>query len=114
LLLLLTFQLSDVVIPHTPVSILSPRYMAYQIKSYEMPLAALRASHLKRATLYGLNFYLRTDLQEWDRDPSREVYVLANGSLPCSKTPQEMTCSNLWGEIENADNFELLHLTPKH
>jgi len=111
--LLLTFRLSEIFVPYTPVSILSPRYVAYQIQAYQMPLAALRVSHLKRATVYGLNFYLRTDLQEWDRDPSREVYVLATGLLTCSKIPEEMTCSDLWREIGKADNFELLHLTPK-
>jgi hypothetical protein len=91
----------------------SPRYVAYQLQAAQVPLAALRVSHLKRATIYNLDFYLRTDLQEWDRDPSREVYVLATGSLPCSKMPEQVTCSNLWGEIDNADSFELLHLTPK-
>ena len=111
--LLLTFHLSDFFVSFTPISILSPRYVAYQIQVYQIPLAALRASNLRRATLYGLNFYLQTDLQEWDRDPSREVYVLAAGSLPCSKTPEEMTCSDLWGAIDKTDNFELLHLTPK-
>jgi 4-amino-4-deoxy-L-arabinose transferase-like glycosyltransferase len=111
--LFFTLQLSDIIVPHTPVSILSPRYVAYQIQAYQMPLGLLRVSHLKRATLYGLNFYLRTDLQEWDRDSSREVYLLATASLPCSTMPEEMTCSDLWGQIDKTESFELLHLTPK-
>ncbi len=111
--LFLTFPLLDIFSEFTPVSILSPRYVAYQLQAAQVPLAALRVSRLKRATIYNLDFYLRTDLQEWDRDLSREVYLLANGSLPCSKMPEEVTCSNLWGEIDNADSFELLHLTPK-
>ena len=110
--LFLTFHLSDIVVPHTQVSILSPRYVAYQIQAYQLPLSALRVSQIKRATLYGLNFYLGTDLHEWDHDPSREVYLLATGSLLCSKMPEEMTCSDLWGQIDRTDSFELLHLTP--
>jgi 4-amino-4-deoxy-L-arabinose transferase-like glycosyltransferase len=111
--LFLALRLLDIAVQFTPISILSPRYVAQQIQTYRLPLDALRVSHLKRATLYGLNFYLRTDLQEWDGDPSRQVYVLANGSLPCSKMPEEMTCSDLWGWIDKTDSFELLHLTPK-
>jgi 4-amino-4-deoxy-L-arabinose transferase-like glycosyltransferase len=111
--LFLTFPLLDIFSEFTPVSILSPRYVAYQLQAAQVPLAALRVSNLKRATIYNLDFYLRTDLQEWDRDPSREVYVLATGSLPCSKMPEEVTCSNLWGELDKTDSFELLHLTPK-
>ncbi len=112
--LFLALRLLDVAVQFTPISILSPRYVAQQVQTYRLPLDALRVSHLKRATLYGLNFYLRTDLQEWDGDPSRQVYVLANGALPCSKMPEEMTCSALWGWIDKTDSFELLHLTPKH
>ncbi len=111
--LLLAFPLSDFFVAFTPVSILSPRYLAYQIQAEAVPIAVLRVSKIRRSTLFGLNFYLRTDLQEWDRDPSREVYLLATGSLTCSKIPEEITCSDLWGEIDTAASFKLLHLTPK-
>jgi 4-amino-4-deoxy-L-arabinose transferase-like glycosyltransferase len=110
---LLTFALMDMAAGYTPVSILSPRYVADQIRMDRVPVSALRVSRLRRATLYGLNFYLRTDLQEWDGDPSREVYVLAAEQLPCSKVPQEMSCSDLWGWIDKNDQFDLLHLIPK-
>jgi hypothetical protein len=74
----------------------------------------LRVAGIRRSTLYGLNFYLRTDLQEWDHDPTQDAYVLATGRLPCSNIPETMTCSDLWGAIDKIDDFELLHLTPKH
>jgi 4-amino-4-deoxy-L-arabinose transferase-like glycosyltransferase len=111
--LLLTFFISDEFLEHTPVSILSPRYVAYQIQNDQVPLADLRVSHLPRATLYGLNFYLRTDLQEWDGDPSREVYVLTEEPMPCSKTPASMSCLDLWEWIDKNNSGQLLHLTPK-
>jgi hypothetical protein len=78
-----------------------------------VPLRDLRVAGIQRNTLYGLNFYLRADLQEWDRDRSRESYVLATGRLPCSEIPEAMTCSDLWGQIDKIDDFELLHLTPR-
>jgi 4-amino-4-deoxy-L-arabinose transferase-like glycosyltransferase len=113
--LLLTLRLMDFVLQLTPVSILSPRYVAYQIQVYRLPVDLLRVSHLRRATLYGLNFYLRSDLQDWDRDPSREIYLLttAQSGLSCASQPQDMTCSDLWGWIDKTDNFQLLRLTPK-
>ncbi len=111
--ILLAFALLDDVLPFTPISVLSPRYLADQLQANQVPLADLRVVGIKRNTLYGLNFYLRTDLQEWDRDPARESYVLATGRLPCSKISEAMSCSNLWGTVGKIDDFELLHLTPK-
>jgi hypothetical protein len=111
--ILLAFDMLDEFLPFTPVSILSPRYLAYQLQANRVPLADLRVAGIRRSTLYGLNFYLLTDLQEWDHDPSRESYVLATGRLPCSKMPAELNCSDLWGEVDKIDDFELLHLTPK-
>jgi len=112
--ILLAFKLVDEILPFTPASILSPRYLAYQLQANQVPLAALRVAGIRRSTLYGLNFYLRTDLQEWDHDPTQDAYVLATGRLPCSNIPETMTCSDLWGAIDKIDDFELLHLTPKH
>jgi 4-amino-4-deoxy-L-arabinose transferase-like glycosyltransferase len=111
--ILLAFAMVDQFLPFTPVSILSPRYLAYQLQANRVPLADLRVAGIKRSTLYGLNFYLRTDLQEWDHDSSRESYVLTTARLPCSKIPADLTCTSLWGEVDKIDDFELLHLTPK-
>jgi 4-amino-4-deoxy-L-arabinose transferase-like glycosyltransferase len=112
--ILLAFALVDEILPFTPASILSPRYLAYQLQANQVPLADLHVVGIRRSTLYGLNFYLRIDLQEWDRDPSHESYVLATGRLPCSKIPETMSCSDLWGAADKIDQLELLHLTPKH
>lgn len=112
--ILLAFALVDEILPFTPASILSPRYLAYQLQANQVPLADLYVAGIRRSTLYGLNFYLRIDLQEWDRDPSHESYVLATGRLPCSKIPEAMSCSDLWGAADKIDTLELLHLTPRH
>jgi 4-amino-4-deoxy-L-arabinose transferase-like glycosyltransferase len=111
--ILFLFALLDEILPFTPVSILSPRYLAYQLQANHVPSAELRVAGIRRSTLYGLNFYLRTDLQEWDRDPTHESYVLATGRLPCSKIPETLNCSSLWGQIDKIDDLELLHITPK-
>ena len=111
--ILLLFAIVNEILGFVPASILSPRYLAYQLQANRVPLADLRVAGIRRSTVYGLNFYLRTDLQEWEHDPAHEAYVLATGRLPCSKTPAELNCSDLWGRIDKMDDFELLHLTPK-
>jgi 4-amino-4-deoxy-L-arabinose transferase-like glycosyltransferase len=109
----LAFQVFEFAAESTPLSILSPRYIASQIQAEQIPLTMLHFAKLKRTTLYGVNFYLRTNLHEWDGDPAREVYVLTDG-LRCSMKPAEMNCEDLWGEQERTDVFDVLHLTPKN
>ena len=109
----LAFRAFDFAAESTPLSILSPRYIASQIQAEQIPLAELHFAQLKRATLYGVNFYLRSNLQEWDGDRAREVYVLTDG-MHCSIKPAEMNCDDLWGELERSHVFDVLHLTPKN
>jgi 4-amino-4-deoxy-L-arabinose transferase-like glycosyltransferase len=111
--ILVTFGLFGRILASTPAETVSPRHLAQEIQAQGVPIDVLRVSGLRRSTLYGLNFYLRSDLQDWDGDPSREIYLLAEESLPCKKQPQDMVCSDLWGERERIDSFRLLHLTPK-
>src|SRR5262249_15328695 len=96
----------------TPLSVLSARYIADQISAESLPLGQLRYLQLRRATLFGVNFYLRSDLREWDRDPSREVYVLTDG-LHCSNKPADMNCEDLWVEQERVDVLDVLHFIPQ-
>jgi 4-amino-4-deoxy-L-arabinose transferase-like glycosyltransferase len=110
---LVTFGLFGRILASTPAEMVSPRYLSQELQAQGVPISVLRVSGLRRSTLYGLNFYLRTDLQDWDRDPSREIYLLTEESLPCKKQPQDMICSDLWGERKRMDSFHLLHLTPK-
>lgn len=107
------FWLLDLLAPFTPLSIQSPRYLADQIKSQQLPLASLRTAKLRRATIYGLNFYLRSDLQEWDGDTSRGIYVLTpqNAPLPCAQKT-ETNCSDLWEAPETIGDLQLLRLKP--
>ena len=109
----LAFRALNSAAAYTPLSILSPRYAAYQVQAEQIPLEQLRFFKLRRATLYGLNFYLRSDLQEWDQNTAREVYVLTDG-LHCFMIPREMNCDDLWGGQERIDRFDVLHLTPKN
>jgi 4-amino-4-deoxy-L-arabinose transferase-like glycosyltransferase len=113
--ILTAFYVFDTFSPFTPLSVQSPRYMAQQIVAEQIPLSALRAAKIKRATLYGLNFYLRADIQEWDGDASREVYVLTPELTPptCVQQQREASCANLWDEPEKIGDLELQHLKPR-
>ena len=88
----------DDALPFTPISTQSGRYLADQIRANEIPLDALRVANLKRAMLYGVNFYLHTDLRELNGTPTREIYVLTQGNTTCEKMPVRKspakTCGN--------------------
>jgi len=92
----------------------SSRYLADQIRADEIPIGNIRVAGLKRATLFGLNFYLHTDLHDLNGTPTREVYVLTTGRTTCDKMPAEVTCEDRWQRTEDADGVRLLHLAPIH
>jgi len=96
-----------------PIGIVSPRYLAKEIQTAQIEAPNLTVAGLKRGTRFGLSFYLHAELNDWNRDPSREVYVLTEGVLPCRNMPKEMSCTNLWENEERIDPFGLLHLVPK-
>ena len=92
----------------------SPAYIAQEIRNQRVSVNELRVSGLTRSTQFGLNFYLDSYVPEWDRDTSREVYVLTEGrGASCLQQPSEMTCKDEWLEEERLDVFALLHLVPK-
>jgi 4-amino-4-deoxy-L-arabinose transferase-like glycosyltransferase len=104
----------DDALPFTPISSQSARYLADQIRADEIPPAKLRVVGLKRATLYGLNFYLHTDLHDLNGTPTREIYVLTTGRTTCDKMPTEVKCEDMWQRTADPDGVALLHLTPTH
>jgi 4-amino-4-deoxy-L-arabinose transferase-like glycosyltransferase len=111
---LLALYVVDIGLRHTPISVQSARYLADQVRADDIPLDALREANLKRATLYGLNFYLHTGLHELNGVPTREVYVLVPGPTTCEKMPVGVTCEDVWQRNADADanTVRLLHLTP--
>jgi 4-amino-4-deoxy-L-arabinose transferase-like glycosyltransferase len=112
--LLFLMYIVDDALPFTPISTQSSRYLADQIRANQIPLANLRVAGLKRATLYGLNFYLHTDLHDLNGAPTRDVFVLTTGRTTCDKMPAELKCDDVWQQTTDADGVRLLHLTPTH
>ncbi len=110
--LLCLLYILDSALRFTPISTLSARYLADQIRADEIPPGNLRVLGLKRATLYGLNFYLHTDLRDLNGTPTRDVYLLTNGRTTCDKMPSEVKCEDVWQRTADADGVALLHLTP--
>jgi len=96
-----------------PIGIVSARYLAREIQTAQIETPNLTVAGLKRGTRFGLNFYLHAELNDWNYDPRREVYVLTEGVLPCRNMTKEMSCTNLWENEDRIDRFGLLHLVPK-
>jgi 4-amino-4-deoxy-L-arabinose transferase-like glycosyltransferase len=109
---LFVMYIVDDALPFTPISTQSARYLADQIRADEIPPTNLRVAGLKRATLYGLNFYLHTPLRDLTGTPTRDIYVLTNGRTTCEKMPSEVKCEDVWQRTADADGVALLHLTP--
>jgi len=109
---LFVMYIVDDALPFTPISSQSARYLADQIRADEIPPANIRVAGLKRATLYGLNFYLHTDLRDLTGTPTRDIYVLTTGRTTCDKMPAEVKCEDVWRRTADDDGVALLHLTP--
>jgi 4-amino-4-deoxy-L-arabinose transferase-like glycosyltransferase len=111
---ILAIYVVDIALRHTPISVQSSRYLADQIRADEVPVGALYVTNLKRAMLYGVNFYLHADLHELNGAPTREIYVLTQGDTTCEKMPAEVRCEDVWQRPADAESVRLLHLMPNH
>jgi len=112
--ILAMFALLNDALLFTPVSAQSSRYLADQLRADRIPPSALRVSGIKRATLYGLDFYLHAELQEWNSVANREVWLLTTSHTSCANIPATLTCENVWERPAGSDSPQLLHLTPIH
>ena len=111
--LMLPLALAKQILPRTPMFLLSPSYLAREIRREGFATPDLKLAGIGRNIRFGLDFYLHTELSDWDRNPNRQVYVLAYGELPCQDIPKEMLCRDLWMERERLDLFRVLHVVPK-
>ena len=96
-----------------PIEIVSPRYLARRIQNGRIAIPMLKLLGIKRNTDFGLDFYLHAEIEDWNHDPHREVYILTEGRLPCRNVDKDMSCTNLWDNDESPDLFGLFHLVPK-
>ena len=112
--LLAMFALLNDALLFTPVSAQSSRYLADQLRADKIPPSALRVSGIKRDTLYGLDFYLHAELQEWNSVANREVWLLTTSHTSCANIPATLNCENVWERPAGSDSPQLLHLTPIH
>jgi 4-amino-4-deoxy-L-arabinose transferase-like glycosyltransferase len=111
--LMLPLIFAEEIVPRTPLSQTSPRDLAQRIKSEGFSISNLKLAGVGRNTRFGLEFYLHTELIDWDRNPNREVYVLAGGRLRCEEIKQ-ISCKDLWDWQDRIDVFPttVLHLVP--
>jgi 4-amino-4-deoxy-L-arabinose transferase-like glycosyltransferase len=57
----------------------SPKALALQLTAHHVPLEHLSVFSMGRAERLNLNFYLHRELQDWDRDPNADAYVISGG-----------------------------------
>ena len=70
----------------------------------------LRLVGVNRSAQYQLNFYFHAELLQWDGEPKDGEFLLGN-SISCSKLRLRGGCTDLWGEIDKTDDWELLKIS---
>jgi len=90
----------------------SPRELAAQLITQNVPIDRLTTYKLAPSRRYGLNFYLRRELQDWDQNPAKENFVLS-GTFRCSPIRSlSYECTDVpLGSL--SDGWFLSHIRPK-
>jgi 4-amino-4-deoxy-L-arabinose transferase-like glycosyltransferase len=92
----------------------SARSLARSVVTYGGSATNLHLVGVRRATRYQLNFYLRSDLPEWNGQLEPGELLLGEG-ISCkglNLDNVDNVCKDLWGEIDKTDDWELLQIGP--
>jgi len=109
--ILFTFLIADELV--SGLVPLSARDLASQLLAQHVPPEQAFIYHgMSRGIRYGLNFYLRREVPDWDQNPATEAYVVS-GSVRCSQLEKQgFQCkdvplgSSTW-------SWFVSHVTPK-
>jgi 4-amino-4-deoxy-L-arabinose transferase-like glycosyltransferase len=66
----------------------SPKALASELTAHHVPVERLSVFLMGRAERYSLNFYVHRELQDWDREPNSDAYVIS-GSRRCEHLKKE-------------------------
>jgi 4-amino-4-deoxy-L-arabinose transferase-like glycosyltransferase len=90
----------------------SPRSVASALLNYKVPTDQLRTFRLKRDTQYALNFYVHSEIKDWEDNPINDGYVISVGKY-CQDLKTNLNCKDLWGRVDFGDaDWSLLRITP--
>ena len=91
---------------------LSSRSLANQLREQHVPPERIFLYRgIGRSERYGLNFYLRRELTDWDQNPGNEAYVLS-GSVRCKGLKQQgFACVDV--PLDPMSGWFVSHVTPR-
>jgi 4-amino-4-deoxy-L-arabinose transferase-like glycosyltransferase len=89
----------------------SARSLAYSVGQYGANAGNLQLVGVRRSTRYQLDFYLRSDLPEWNGRPKPGGFLLGE-KVSCKRLRLGDSCKDLWGVLDQADHWQLLQMTP--
>ena len=91
---------------------LSSRSLANQLREQHVPPERIFLYYgIGRSERYGLNFYLRSELTDWDQNPGTEAYVLS-GSVRCKSLKQQgFACVDV--PLDPMSGWFVSHVTPR-
>ena len=109
-LVILAIGGSRQIINRSGIWMYSARDLSHSLLAAGQNPANLRLIGVNRSTRYQLNFYLRTDLRDWDGEV-KPGEVLLGHSITCKGLKLNASCKDLWGTMDSADDWELLQIT---
>jgi 4-amino-4-deoxy-L-arabinose transferase-like glycosyltransferase len=102
---LLAVSLSDRLLPSLFLSDPSGRSLARELRVRNIPADNLAVTPMNRGMHYSLNFYLHTEIRDWDENHVMEGYVLS-GSRSCKPfAPPPFICEEIPIDYESTGAF---------
>jgi 4-amino-4-deoxy-L-arabinose transferase-like glycosyltransferase len=91
----------------------SPKSVANQIQLHTIPQEKLfMLAYSNRGWRYSLNFYLQSEIGDWNRDSNAEAYLISGGRHCRNWEIATLSCSEI-SLGPDAQGWWILHVTPK-
>ncbi len=110
-LILLLLSSTGVLIDRANLGSLSSKWLADELLQDKIRIEQLRVLRVPRSYHYSLNYYLHTELTDWEPYPVQDGYILTDGAH-CGQLQTQQKCVDLWGMRDfSSGSWALLHLT---
>ena len=101
----LTVSLTDKLLPSLFLSDPSGRSLARELRARRIPVDRLAVTPMNRGLYYSLNFYLRSEIRNWDQEHPTDSYVIT-GRAGCKRlAPPPFTCQEIPIDLESTGRF---------
>ena len=102
---LLAVSQTDKLLPSFFLSDPSGRSLARELRVRKIPIDRLAVTPMNRGMYYSLNFYLRAEIRNWDREHPTDGYIIT-GIAGCKRLAQPpFACEQIPFDLESTGSF---------